>query len=673
MIGHPRAILLRATGALTRRPNIAWQIRLAFTVGGSFLIVVGLASALLARVLTGALDQTVRDVGVGQSAISAMRDAIATENAGVQGYLITGEPAQLQQVEQGHSAFASASARLAAQSPAARAILADLRALEAAFYALGQREIVRGSTGGAESAAVEWQSAGGSALQVLRTRLDDLASDNFRAMQQRLDHARAVEFWTRVLGAPLIALVAGAGCFFAFYASTRLSRRFRALEEDVARIEAGVFDLGPARAGNDELVRLSRSLRQMAATLEADKREREALLTERARANERISALYDMAITLNQSLDPDEVLRLALDKLLTYTGMNVASVYLIDERTGQFTLTMALNSTQMTAAAREQAAAASKDAEDSFAEFAGHLDSEEMQRILHFIAARDRLTRLALPRLPRYHGPYRTAIAIPLRSKGRELGILGLASYEDLTPTDDAAQLMEALARQLGTALEHARLAAQSRRLAVSEERNRIARDLHDSVTQMLFSISLMAQALPSLIERQPERAVERAQRLADLSRGALAEMRMLILELRPAMLREVGLPMALQRYVEGWSSREEIAAGVRVEGLQRRLLPEHEEALFRVAQEALANVAKHARASHAEIVLDFSPNSVSLTVDDNGIGIAQPLPGGFGLASMRERIAALRGTLAIEPRPDGGTRVQARVPAPAPTTSITA
>lgn len=673
MIGRARALLHRATSALTRRPNIAWQIRLALIIGGGFLIAVGLASALLARVLTGALDQTVRDVNTGQSAISAMRDAIAIENAGVQGYLITGEPSQLQQVEQGHSAFAGAAARLAAQSPAARAALANVRALETAFYALGQREIVLGSTSEAESAALEWQSEGGSALQVLRAHLDELAGDNLRAMQQRLDHARAVEFWTRVLGAPLIALVAGAGCFFAFYASTRLSRRFRALEEDVARIEAGVFDLGPARAGNDELVRLSRSLRQMAATLEADKREREALLAERARANERISALYDMAITLNQSLDQDEVLRLALDKLLTYTGMNVASVYLIDERTGRFTLTMALNSTQMSAGARERAAAAGRSAEDSFAEFASHLDSKEMQQMLRRIAARDHPTRLTLSRLPHYHGPYYTAIALPLRWKGRELGILGLASYEELTLTDDAAQLMEALARQLGTALEHARLAAQSRRLAVSEERNRIARDLHDSVTQMLFSMSLMAQALPSLIERQPERAVERAQRLADLSRGALAEMRMLILELRPAMLREVGLVMALQRYAAGWSSREEIAAGVRVEGLQRRLPPEHEEALFRIAQEALANITKHAGASHVEIVLDFAPDAVSLTIDDDGIGIPTPLPSGIGLAGMRERIAALRGTLAIEPRPEGGTRVRAQAPAPAPTTSITA
>jgi|GEM_PF-1867061 len=668
MIGRMRAILRRATGALARRPNIAWQIRLAFIVGGGCLLAIGLASALLMRVLTGALDQTVRDVSVGQSAISAMRDAVAIENAGVQGYLITGEPAQLQQVEQGHSAFASAAARLATQAPASRATLAEARTLEAAFYALGQREIVRRGAEGAESAAVEWQSEGASALQDVRARLDALASDNLRAVQQRLDHAQAVEFWTRVLGAPLIALIAGGGFFFAFYASARLSRRFHALEEDVARIETSAFDLGPARAGNDELARLASSLRQMAATLAAEKREREQLLAERARANERLSALYDVAVTLNQSLDPDEVQQLALEKLLTYTGMNAGSVFLVDERSGRFTLALAVNTV-----ARDESARIVAHDEDSLADLAGYLDSDEMQRLLGRIAARGRLTKIALPRLPHYRGPYRTGVVIPLRWKGRELGVLGLVSYRDLRLSQDATQLMEALATQLGTALEHARLAAQSRRLAISEERNRIARDLHDSVTQMLFSISLMAQALPSLIERQPERAVERAQRLADLSRGALAEMRMLILELRPAMLREMGLVMALQRHVEGWSCREEIAASIRVEGLQRRLPHAYEEALFRITQEALANVAKHAGAGHVEIVLDFAPDTVSLTIDDDGIGIPIPLPGGFGLASMRERIAALHGTLTIEPRPEGGTRVWAQVPAPAPTTSVTA
>jgi signal transduction histidine kinase len=233
--------------------------------------------------------------------------------------------------------------------------------------------------------------------------------------------------------------------------------------------------------------------------------------------------------------------------------------------------------------------------------------------------------------------------------------------------------LIEGLATQVGTALEHARLTARSRQLAVSDERNRIARDLHDSVTQTLFSISMIAQALPSLIERQPEKAGERAGRLGELSRGALAEMRMLILELRPQALQEMGLVEALRRHAEGWSSREGISAEVRADGLQRRLPQSHEEALFRVAQEALTNVAKHAQAQKATLVVDFEPQTVSLLVEDDGVGLPAAVDGGgLGMTTMRERVEGLHGNFSASRRAEGGTRVTACLPSPPPTTSIT-
>jgi signal transduction histidine kinase len=183
----------------------------------------------------------------------------------------------------------------------------------------------------------------------------------------------------------------------------------------------------------------------------------------------------------------------------------------------------------------------------------------------------------------------------------------------------------------------------------------------------------MMAQALPSLIDRSPTRATERATRLSDLARGALAEMRMLILELRPASLSEMGLPAALERHVAGFASRECVDATFRVDGLQRRLPHDHEDALFRVAQEALNNVARHANASRVSVVLNFEPSDASIIIEDDGVGLPETIDGGgFGMISMRERAERLGGSFAVGPANGSGCRVVATVPAPAPTTSIT-
>ncbi len=664
LVQRARALSACLVPSVFQRLTIAQQLRLGFAAGGVVLLVVGLGSAVLLRVLTGTLDQTVSEVSANERTIGAMRDALSTENAGVQGFLIAGDQTQLQRFEQGHQQFLDAAHLLANQPSGENAASAhayesaanDTIRLEGQFYALGQQDVDLSKQGFQDTAAFEWQREGETAQDALRSRLDDLTANRLQYVQSELDRAHHYELLTRLAFAPLIALLAGIGLLTAFMVSDRMTRRFRALEADVARIEEGSFELGPAAPGNDELDRLGRSLRQMAAALDADTRERETLLTERARANARISALYDVAVTLNQSLEPDEVLRLALEKLIAYTGMNAGAAYLVDEHSSRFRLTLAVGVD-----------------DENRAEMQGYMEEDDYQKLLAHIASRPSLTQLMLHRIAGYTGRFRSAVCVPLRWKGRELGVLTLLSLADVALSGDAIQLIEGLATQVGTALEHARLTARSRQLAVSDERNRIARDLHDSVTQTLFSISMMAQALPSLIERQPARAGERATRLGDLSRGALAEMRMLILELRPQALQEMGLAEALRRHVEGWSSREGIEADLVVDGLQRRLPQSHEEALFRVAQEALTNIAKHSQAQHASLRLDFEPERVCLTVDDDGGGLGKgPTGSGLGMTTMRERTEALGGCFSAGPREEGGSRVQSWVPSPPPTTSIT-
>jgi signal transduction histidine kinase len=198
--------------------------------------------------------------------------------------------------------------------------------------------------------------------------------------------------------------------------------------------------------------------------------------------------------------------------------------------------------------------------------------------------------------------------------------------------------------------------------LAVFEERNRLARDLHDSAKQRAFALSAQLDAVHSLIRRDPAAAevhLQRAEQVADHLRQELAN---LILQLRPPEMERGGLPAALRQYGAEWSQQTNIALDVRVSG-NRQLPADVEQALFRIAQEALANVARHSHAQRAELVLSCSPDLVTLTIADTGRGFAiDQARAGVGTRSMQERAARLpNGKLTLDSLPGQGTRVIAQ------------
>lgn len=261
---------------------------------------------------------------------------------------------------------------------------------------------------------------------------------------------------------------------------------------------------------------------------------------------------------------------------------------------------------------------------------------------------------------------FHSMLLVALRYRGQRVGTFALYHDAVRAYSESEIALVRTFAEQAATAIEHARLFEDTRRLAVVEERNRLARELHDSVTQSLFSMSLMTQALPRLLESNPTRARERLDRLGELSRGALAEMRSLIFELRPAALEEEGLVSAITKYAAAFESREGVRVTVEVEE-ERRLAIEQEETLFRIAQEALNNVAKHARAASVIISLHFAADAVVMRVHDDGEGFdtAAVVTGrpGFGMTSMHDRAALLRGETRVESAVGQGTTVIVRLP----------
>lgn len=251
----------------------------------------------------------------------------------------------------------------------------------------------------------------------------------------------------------------------------------------------------------------------------------------------------------------------------------------------------------------------------------------------------------------------------------RRLGTLADATEAwgrgDFTPTvrDTSADEIGQLTRRLNLMAEEIRNLLQARQeLATLEERNRLARDLHDSVKQQVFATTMTLGAAESLWERDGEAAREKVAQALALSRQAQKELSGLIHELRPVALEGKGLASALREYTARWSGQTGIEARVSVQG-ERTLAPGVEQALFRVAQEALANVAKHSEAGRVEVTLSHPGDAVLLEVVDDGRGFVPPPAAGrgMGLRSMRERVEALGGELRVRGVPGEGTQVMAR------------
>jgi signal transduction histidine kinase len=221
-------------------------------------------------------------------------------------------------------------------------------------------------------------------------------------------------------------------------------------------------------------------------------------------------------------------------------------------------------------------------------------------------------------------------------------------------------RLVQALAQRAGLAIQNARLFEQAQQVATAEERERLARELHDAVTQTLFSASLIAEAVPHLWERDPDEGRRRIEELRRLTRGALSEMRTLLLELRPASLMEAPLGQLLKQLAETAASRANLEVSIRSDGDAWSLPPEVHLVVYRVVQEALNNTCKHGAATHATVHVRWRHDGLHARVTDNGRGFEPRADtrGRLGLVIMQERARAVGARLRIQSQLGHGTTV---------------
>jgi PAS domain S-box-containing protein len=260
--------------------------------------------------------------------------------------------------------------------------------------------------------------------------------------------------------------------------------------------------------------------------------------------------------------------------------------------------------------------------------------------------------------------PWDIAYSLPLVSRYRTVGAVFFCYLPGQEPGEDEQVFLRAVADQTAVALENARLFSEARGKAALEERQRLARELHDSVSQALYGIALGAKTARKLLDQNPQQVADPLDYVLSLAEAGLAEMRALIFELRPESLETEGLVAALQKQAAALRARHEI-------GVETSLCeepgasPEVKEAVYRIAQEALHNIVKHARANNVGLSLRCEPGYLTLEVSDDGVGFdaGGEFPGHLGLRSMRERAQRLGGTIEVESSSGAGTVVRARVP----------
>ncbi|MFQ5576541.1 MAG: histidine kinase [Anaerolineae bacterium] len=279
-----------------------------------------------------------------------------------------------------------------------------------------------------------------------------------------------------------------------------------------------------------------------------------------------------------------------------------------------------------------------------------------------------------------------TMIALPLTARQNIVGSIVLVRRKvgrDNVPLFNEFKLMVGLGQQLGLSIENARLQQEAHHReemlaellhqvvgAQEAERQRIARELHDATGQSLSAIGLGLRGVETILAGEPDVAARQIKALKSFSATALGELRHIIADLRPSQLDDLGLVAALQWYVQTFQKRYPVAADLVVTGSPVRLPAEYETVVFRIAQEMLTNVAKHARASQARVQLQFEPAQLRLTVTDDGCGFEPESAhwkrgerSGWGLLGIQERAALIGGAYNIDSAPGRGTKISVKVP----------
>lgn len=449
------------------------------------------------------------------------------------------------------------------------------------------------------------------------------------------------------------------------------------LAESAQRLSRGDYSARVKSDRNDETGMLARTFNDMAENVEQHSRELEASRQELARWNidlenkierrtRELSALNAIITTVNQSLDLDRILNDALEKILKVLGVEAGAVHLQEEETGRPVIMAHRGLT------------------------AGHV--REMEKLGPGEGLPGRVIQSGEPvildeaasgGISGKKGEFQSGISLPMRAKNRILGTLSLMSYTPNKFEPNLVHLLSAAGEAMGIAVENARGAQsleEANKIRVQlleklisaqeEERRRISRELHDEASQSLAALALNLEDLADTLPAADRDTKKKLDVLKERAIQTLGGIRNLALELRPSALDDLGLSMAIDWYARDFLAKRGVDVKVQITGSRKKLPSYTETILFRIIQEALTNIVKHAAASQVQVRLKLSDTAAVVQIEDNGQGFdaettlnRKSIGQRLGLHGMMERAALLGGTLSIKSKPGEGTSLHVEIP----------
>ena len=509
-----------------------------------------------------------------------------------------------------------------------------------AGQAIVQR-VMRGELGGIRTRDLEGREIVASFAPVPGTPWSLVTEESWEELTQVSQQYRRLLLVLLALGGVLPVIVVTVGV-------RRITQPIGDLIRAAQGVAGGNFEQRIQVRTGDELEEMAAQFNLMAGELQESYATLERRVADRTRE---LAALNAIAGVVNRSLDLGEILQNALDMTLEVTGMDAGSALWF----GADTSPILIASRNLSSGLLEHVVQLSLGPDHARSPM--FTERPVARRVGDYPAGS--LKEAAI------REGIQLVVTVPLMTKGRLLGTLDLISKSRREMSADEFSLLAGIGQQVGVAAENAQLYEQAEEAAAAAERSRLARDLHDAVTQTLFSASLIADILPRLWEKNPAEARQRLEQVRQLTRGALAEMRTLLLELRPSVLEEASLDELLRQLAEAAAGRTMLQIDLEI-GQDCEIPFATKEAFYRIAQEALNNVVKHADAQHVTIGLRCSApdapqeGQIELWVADDGKGFdaTQIPPEHLGVGIMHERAEGIGAALRLTTVQGSGTRV---------------
>ncbi len=505
-------------------------------------------------------------------------------------------------------------------------------------------------------------------LGAIKVSLDATPLDN---------QARQQTMFFGILGA-LTLLIIGGGLAFAL--KKTVLNPLSSLTKSAQRLSHGDYTARAISNKNDEIGMLAQTFNEMAESVEQRSRELEASHQELARWNidledkiqrrtKELSAFNAIITTISQSLNLDKILNDALNEILTVMGMEAGVVHLLDDKANQLNIMVHRG----LAPAYVQEIMKLKLGEN----IAGRVVQSGEPVVVNDTVNGPSTTMVGVKE------ELRAYISIPMKSQNKVLGTLSLASYTPNRFEPETVRLLVAVGEAMGIAVENARGAQSLEEAnkireqlleklisAQEEERRRIARELHDEASQSLAALALNLEGIADTLPTRYRDIRQKIDILKEQAIHTLGGLRNLALELRPSALDDLGLSMAVDWYAKDFLAKRGLDVKIEVIGPKTKLPSYTETMLFRIIQEALTNIVKHAEASKVRVQLRLSDSAAIVQVEDNGKGFdmeatlsKESIRRNLGIHGMAERATLLGGTFTIQSQPGQGTSLHVEVP----------